>query len=74
MSSLAKLKAKYDLSDGAKYEPNPNCKRCGGVGERKTLLGDVTFCHCLFIEPDFSNEIGDMLSDFARKMREEMNG
>ncbi len=82
MMTLGELKAKYELGDGAKYEPNPLCELCGGTGERQlkrkmSVLSDpfdgTTFCHCLFIEPDFSNEAGQMLSGFAAKMRKEMN-
>lgn len=84
MATLTELKAKYQL-DRAKYEPNPHCKFCKGTGEkplkrtRKNIItGEEqpeprthTFCICLFVEHDASDEIGDMLGHFAsQKLRE----
>ena len=74
MTSLAELKQKYRL-DLAKYEPNPNCKFCKGSGEKpiKRQPGEITFCICLFIEPEFSDEIGGLLGQFATKQLEKMD-
>ena len=65
---LSALKEKYSLGDGAQYEPNPDCKHCKGSGERMSRAGE-TFCICLFVDHDASDEIGTLLSDFAKKQR-----
>lgn len=75
MPTLADLKQKYGL-EGGKYEPNPACKFCHGAGEKKIKSGrrkgELTFCVCLFVDHSASDEIGTMLSDFAKRKLDEM--
>lgn len=74
MSRLAELRAKYGL-EGGKYEPKPDCKFCGGTGERKLRHRDGgMFCICLFIEPSLSDFAGETLAATAKMLREEMDG
>jgi len=76
MTTLKAIREKYQLGDGAKYEPNPNCKFCKGTGEktikRGRFAGEPSFCICLFTEPEFSNELGSMLGGWAKKQLDEM--
>lgn len=69
MSKLAKIKAKYSLSDGAKHEPKSGCAFCQGSGERpiKSQPGKLTFCLCLYVDHDLSDKVGKMLSEFASR-------
>lgn len=69
---LKELIEKYNLK-GAKYEPNPNCKFCHGTGEKFIKRrNDYSFCICLYIDPNHSDEIGDMLKEFAVNKLKEM--
>ena len=72
--TLAALKEKYKL-ESAMYEPNPECKFCNGNGEKpvKRQTGELTFCICLFVESNFSDEIGGLLGSFAKRQLEEMH-
>ena len=70
--TLAELREKYDLSEGAKYEPKPDCRHCGGAGERELKDGSMMFCLCLFVEHSASDEIGSMLGQTAREMLREI--
>lgn len=71
-SRLQELRKKYRL-EGGKYEPNPDCKFCKGAGERTVKsTGKMTFCVCLFIEPGFSNEMGTMLGETAKKLKDKI--
>lgn len=71
MSKLAKLKAKYQLGDGAKYEPRVGCKYCDGTGERVDRDGDTVFCICLFVSHDMVDIAAQTLAETARKLRKE---
>lgn len=72
MSSLAELKKKYKL-EGARHDPNPDCKFCKGTGERRVKsTGELTFCICLFVDHDMSDLAGDLLGEFARKQLKKM--
>lgn len=73
MSILQSIRSKYNLSAGAKYEPNPQCKFCKGTGERAVpRTGKTTFCICLYASPDMSNEAGLMLGKVASEMLKNM--
>jgi len=56
----------------AKYPPKEGCKRCKGTGfiklkpELQQKLGktEVT-CICLFVDHEYSDELGNMLGEFA---------
>lgn len=76
MSKLSELKQKYQFTTDDLHEPNPECKFCKGEGERiiKSRPDEVTFCICIFVDHDMSDLAGDLLSQFARKMLDEMNG
>ncbi len=68
--TLAELKTKYGLGDGAKYEPKDDCKFCKGVGERyKDGVGK--FCICLYVDHSMSDFAGDGLSELAKKLKKE---
>ncbi len=74
LMTLAELKQKYKL-EKAKYEPNPDCRFCKGAGERpiKREPDKMMHCVCLFLHPEFSNELGTLLSTFATKQLKEMD-
>lgn len=72
MASLAELKAKYGLGDGAKYEPFCDCTFCNGTGERTTKHGKTAFCICLFVEHAMSQFSGEALGQLARKLSKEI--
>lgn len=74
MAALTELRAKYRLGAGAKYEPKPNCKFCGGAGERRCRDGEERFCICLFVAPELSEFAGETLAKTARKIADELKG
>ncbi len=69
---LSELRIKHKLGDGAKYEPDPNCKKCLGVGEYYThVLKRHTFCACLFLDPAFRDEAMGLLASAVRTLAAE---
>ena len=73
MSRLSELRKKYKL-EGGKYEPKPDCKFCGGTGERNLKHRDgKTFCICLFIDPSLSDFAGESLAATAKNLRAELD-
>ena len=68
MSTLAELKTRYKI-DKAKFEPNPSCKFCHGNGEKPTTVtrSGLTFCICLFVDHEVSDDIGTQLGNIAKK-------
>ncbi|MAT51542.1 MAG: hypothetical protein CMK32_10205 [Porticoccaceae bacterium] len=74
MPSLSELKNKYGLGESAKYEPYQKCKHCQGNGERWIKkLQRWHFCICLFVNHEASDEIGDMMRQFAKKKLKEID-
>jgi hypothetical protein len=69
------LKEKYPDSS---YPPNPNCKFCGGTGERhKTInstLRNTYACACLFLNPEYCEEVATEIGRVAKKLKKEMFG
>lgn len=63
------LKEKYPTSH---YNPKPDCKHCGGSGERKTK-GGLAPCICIFVSHDIAEDIGSAIGQFAREELEKMN-
>lgn len=73
--TLAELKSKYNLGDGAKHEPKADCRFCRGTGEKIVWrTGKLTFCICLFVDHDASDDVGEMLATTAKNIREQMKG
>lgn len=72
MSSLADLKAKYKLGNGARYEPKPDCLYCKGTGERTAKDRETRFCLCLFISHDMSDMTAQMLATVAGAIRRKL--
>lgn len=73
--TLAELKAKYGIGDGAKYEPNPNCGQCKGTGERDghDRAGPVKrFCMCLFVEPKMLKVAQETMATTIKKLKSEL--
>ncbi len=73
MSTLAALKAKYALGDGAKYEPRVGCKYCGGTGEKTGTTGGECFCICLYVSHDMVDMAAQTIAETARKLRKELS-
>ena len=72
MSTLSEIRVKYNLT-GGKYDPNPACKHCRGTGERHVKkLNRDTFCICLFVAPEASDEMGDMLGSVAKQQLKQL--
>ena len=72
MPILAEMRQKYRL-EGAKYEPNPECKFCQGAGERPLKHREgMTFCICLFVNHEMSDFAGDSLAATAKKLKSEL--
>lgn len=72
--TLAELKQKYNLGDGAQYEPFKDCTACKGTGEKFVKKQNRhTFCACLYIDHEFSNEAIGMLSEFAKRELAKLN-
>ena len=72
--TLEQLKIKYCLSDGAKNEPKADCRFCKGTGEKLVKrLNCLTFCICLFVDHEASDDIGQSLADFAKRQLEKLN-
>jgi len=64
------LKDKYPLLH---YSPDPNCKRCNGIGEIKAIKGFFP-CLCLFVARDDVDEVDMMLKQAAKSIREKHDG
>jgi hypothetical protein len=65
--NLQQLKEKYKLNKGAKYEPDPKCRHCHGAGERQSnAIGGMTFCACLYFEPEFREEALGLIAQSVR--------
>ena len=67
----------------ANYEPDPNCKKCSGIGYIHTpakYYGDVIIeagnspCICIFVHHDYTQMIGESLARVTKKMVEENGG
>jgi hypothetical protein len=55
--------------------PNPDCKFCNGTGEKWVEKHNQGYpCVCLFIDHQYSDELGTMLSETAKKIRIEEFG
>lgn len=63
------IREKYPTSH---YDPDPECKRCKGMGERY-LLGDWRACICLFVEADIRDKAAETLRTTAQKLRKELD-
>jgi hypothetical protein len=64
---LSELKAKYNLKNGAKYEPDPTCRRCQGNGEHFSKVHKgMSFCACLFFEREFREEALSLIGKAVR--------
>lgn len=65
--TLHELREKYKLGKGAKYEPDPDCRRCSGAGEHfsKAHKG-MSFCACLFFERSFREEALSLLAQSVK--------
>jgi len=50
-----------------KFEPDPNCKYCLGVGERKTAHPKFPMypCICVFVEPPVAGVCQEALNRIA---------
>jgi len=58
------LKQKYPTSN---FPPKPDCKFCGGTGERSLRSGRKVACICLFVEHSAAEEVLETMSDLARR-------
>lgn len=72
------LKIKYPTS---KYQPDCNCPKCGGKGEREVRISIGEFgeekivtvpCICIFVEHKFAKKISPVIEKWARGMRKEL--
>lgn len=74
--TLAELKAKYDLGDGAKYEPNLKCGQCKGTGERdshdRAGVPIKRFCMCLFVEPKMLKVAQETMDTTIKSLKAEL--
>ena len=61
--SLLEEKKKKHPKIKLNYNPKEDCKFCNGTGINKK----DGFCICLFVQHDFCEEAGYMISDFAKK-------
>lgn len=69
--NLEALRTKYQLGKGAKYEPDPQCKRCQGAGEHfSTAHKGLSFCACLFFAPEWREEALGLLAQAAHRLRD----
>ena len=51
-----------------KYEPKKDCKFCNGTGMKYVKkLDSYSACICNYVQHDFCEEAGKMLSDLAKK-------
>jgi len=49
-------------------DPKPDCRFCGGAGERFIKkLNLTTCCICIFVDHEFCEGIGIQLGDLARR-------
>jgi hypothetical protein len=77
MSKLAELREKYPT---ASRDPDPDCKRCKGAGERFIERQSEFFkpgwvpCICIFVDHDAAQEVGQMLAELARDELRKLRG
>lgn len=66
---MNELKEKYPKS---MFEPNHSCRFCGGKGEtyKKSVHGSP--CICIFIQPDYVDDVAKMLGSTAKRMLKEI--
>ncbi|HKS27845.1 MAG TPA: hypothetical protein VJS44_08500 [Pyrinomonadaceae bacterium] len=73
MGKLEELQKKYEL---ARYEPAPDCSRCGGKGEIWKEGGEIfndgfVPCLCIFTHPDDRADVFDAFRQFGEKLKRE---
>lgn len=70
---IDELKLKYPDRTFLQSHPKADCKRCHGTGEKPARGRDeLTPCICLYIDHDACDEIGDLLSTWAKQQREKL--
>jgi hypothetical protein len=69
------LKEKYP---DANYDPKPDCRFCGGTGQREKKLNSILkkkfACICLYVDHEWCEEMGIELGKSAKELKEDMFG
>lgn len=57
------------------YEPKSDCVFCNGTGKKFVEKHNQSYpCICLFVDHNYSEEVGKVLSETAKKIRIEEFG
>ena len=61
------------LYPDALFDPNPNCKFCGGVGQRIKKINStckkIYACACLYVDHALCNEVNIDVSTIVKKIK-----